>query len=222
MSISKAQAIALGDGFLNSLGEERMKENELPVVEQLLKDFGADFIQNALRNLEQNNSVSSGDIEKIRTQFTQFGTTYSLSIGYPKNEPASKYWKFVNKGVKGTRNEKADSNTPYKFNPSKKSIPISVARNMIAYSNKKVLQVKPYTKLGVETKAITDTKSLAFLIARSIHRKGIKSTHYFDNAAKETFGRNFYEVMQAALGKDIQIKIRQLGKEITNGNNNTK
>ena len=36
------------------------------------------------------------------------------------------------------------------------------------------------------------------------------------------FMKNFYEVMEAALGKDIQIKIRQIGKEIKNGNNNTK
>jgi len=60
------------------------------------------------------------------------------------------------------------------------------------------------------------------VVARSIHRKGIRSTHYFDNAQKEVFGKNFYEVMEAALGKDIQIKIRQIGKEINNGNNNTK
>ena len=222
MSISKAQALALGDGFLNTLGEQRMKENELPVVEQLLRDFGADFIKQAQANLKANKSVSSGDINDIRMRFNKFGTTYSLSLGYPKSEPASKYFDYINKGVKGTKNEKADANTPYKFNPSKKGIPIAVAQRLIQYSNKKTESVKPYKKLGVELKAITDTKSLAFLISRSIHRRGIKSTHYFDNAEKETFGKNFYEVMQAALGKDIQIKIRQLGKEITNGNNNTK
>lgn len=222
MSISKAQAIALGDGFLNTLGEKPMKQGELPVIERLLREFGSDFKINAINNLIANNSISSGDIEKIRTEFTQFGTTYTLSIGYPKNEPASKYWDFINKGVKGTRNEKADNKTPYKFNPSKKGIPIAVAKRLIEYSNKKVASVKQYNKLGVELKAITDTKSLAFLISRSIHRKGIRSTHYFDNATKETFGRNFYEVMQVALGKDIQIKIKQIGKELSNGNNNTK
>jgi hypothetical protein len=93
---------------------------------------------------------------------------------------------------------------------------------MIDSGKKKIAQVKPYRKLGVETKAIEDKKSLAFLIARSIHRKGLSSTHYFDNAAKETFSQNFYDVMTTALGKDIQIKIRQIGKELNNGNNNTK
>ena len=222
MSISKAQAKALADGYLNTLGEERMKEGEFPLVERLLKDFGGDFITTAQKNLKANGSIASGAINDIRLQFTKFGTSYTISLGYPKSEPASKYWDFVNKGVKGTKNVKADSKTPYKFNPSKKSIPISAVQGWLGYNKLKTTSVKPYRKLGVESKAIDSKKSLAYVIARSIHRKGIKSTHYFDNAQKETFGKNFIEVMEVVLGKDIQIKIRQIGKELNNGNNNTK
>ena len=222
MSISKAQANAIADGFLNSLGERPMKEGEMPVIEQLLKNFGADFITTAQENLKNNGSIASGAINDIRMNFTKFGTNYTISLGYPKTEPASKYWDFINKGVKGTKNIKADSKTPYKFKQGKKSIPISVAEKWLGYNKLKVTAVKPYRKLGVEQKALDYKKSLAYVLARSIHRKGIKSTHYFDNAKKETFGKNFYEVMEAALGKDIQIKIRQIGKEIKNGNNNTK
>lgn len=222
MSISKAQAAALADGFLNTLGEQRTKEGEFPLVERLLKDFGADFITNAQKNLKANGSIASGAINDIRLQFTKFGTSYQISLGYPKSEKASKYWDFVNKGVKGTKNVKADSKTPYKFSPSKKSIPISAVQGWLSYNKLKTTSVKPYRKLGVEAKAIDSKKSLAYVIARSIHRKGIKSTHYFDNAEKQTFGKNFYDVMQYALGKDIQIKIRQIGKELNNGNNNTK
>lgn len=222
MSISKAQAEFLASGILNSIGTKPIKEGELPVVEALLRQFGGEFIVTAQNNLIANKNIASGDIKDIRLDIIKYGTTYTLTLGYPKKEPASKYWKFVNKGVKGTKNEKADNNTPYKFNPSKKSIPIAVAQRMIDSGKKKTTSVKPYRKLGVETKAIEDKKSLAFLIARSIHRRGLSSTHYFDNAAKETFGQNFYDVMTAALGKDIQIKIRQIGKELNNGNNNTK
>jgi len=222
MSITKAQALALGDGFLNSLGSQRLKEDELPVVEALLKRFGGEFIVAAQNNLKANNSIASGAINDIRLSTSKFGNTYTLSLGYPNSEPASKYWDYINKGVKGTKNIKADSKTPYKFNPSKKSIPISAAQGWLNYNKLKTISVRPYRKLGVETKAIDSKKSLAYVLARSIHRKGIKSTHYFDNAAKETFGQNFYDVMTAALGKDIQIKIRQIGKELNNGNNNTK
>jgi hypothetical protein len=222
MSISKAQALAIADGYLNTLGEQRMKEGELPVVEALLKKFGGDFIKTAQYLLDLNGSIASGAINDIRVQFTKFNTSYTLSLGYPKSEKASKYWDFINKGVKGTKNIKADAKTPYKFNPSKKSIPISAVQGWLGYNKLKVTAVKPYRKLGVETKAIDEKKSLAYIVARSIHRKGIRSTHYFDNAQKEVFGQNFYDVMEAALGKDIQIKIRQIGKEINNGNNNTK
>jgi len=222
MSISKAQAQAIADGFLNTLGEQPMKEGQMPVVETLLKQFGGEFITTAQENLRANGSIASGAINDIRMYFSKFGTTYSISLGYPKSEPASKYWDFVNKGVKGTKNIKADSKTPYKFNPSKKSIPISAVQGWLGYNKLKATSVKPYRKLGVEAKAIDEKKSLAYVVARSIHRKGIRSTHYFDNAQKEVFGKNFYEVMEAAVGKDIQIKIRQIGKEIKNGNNNTK
>jgi hypothetical protein len=222
MSISKAQALAIADGYLNTLGEQRMKEGELPVVEALLKKFGGDFIKTAQYLLDLNGSIASGAINDIRVQFTKFNTNYTLSLGYPKSQKASKYWDFVNKGVKGTKNIKADSKTPYKFNPSKKSIPISAVQGWLGYNKLKATAVKPYRKLGVEAKAIDAKKSLAYVVARSIHRKGIRSTHYFDNAQKEVFGKNFYEVMEAALGKDIQIKIRQIGKEINNGNNNSK
>ena len=222
MSISKAQAIALGEGLINTLGEQPMKEGDMPVIERMLRDFGGEFITTAQKNLNKSKSIASGAINDIRIDLTKFGTSYTLSLGYPKSEPASKYWDFINKGVKGTKNIKADGNTPYKFNPSKKAIPISAAQKWLGYNKLKVTAVKKYKKLGVEEKAIDSKKSLAFIVARSIHRKGIRSTHYFDNAAKETFGKNFYEVMEAALGKDIQIKIRQIGKEIKNGNNNTK
>jgi hypothetical protein len=222
MSISKAQASALAEGFLNTLGEQPMKEGEFPIIEKLLLDFGGDFIKNAQKNLNANNSIASGKINDIRMNFTKFGTNYTISLGYPKSEPASKYWDFINKGVKGTKNIKADAKTPYKFNPSKKSIPIAVAQGWLGYNKLKVVAVKPYRKLGVETKATDEKKSLAYVLARSIHRKGIRSAHYFDDAQKETFGKNFYEVMEVALGKDIQIKIKQIGKELNNGNNNTK
>jgi len=222
MSISKAQAIALGDGLINTIGEQPLKEGEMPIIEKMLKEFGGDFITTAQKNLIKNKSVASGDINDIRISMTKFATSYTLSLGYPKSEPASKYWDFINKGVKGTKNIKADGKTPYKFNPSKKAIPISAAQKWLGYNKLKVTAVKKYKKLGVEEKAIDGKKSLAYMVARSIHRKGIRSTHYFDNAQKEVFGKNFYEVMEAALGKDIQIKIRQIGKELKNGNNNTK
>jgi hypothetical protein len=236
MSISKAQAKAIGDGFLNTLGEQRIKEGELPVIEKLLKDFGADFIKQAQYNLDKSGSISSGNINDIRLQFTKFGNSYNLSLGYPKNEPASKYWKFVNKGVQGYGGKNAKPNntdsqykykTPYPNRVMAASIFtwLNRARKSIRSDKYDVKETTGRKKNLALKKLLTDAdnkRKLAYAISSKIKRDGLKATHYFDNAAKETFGKNFYEVMEVALGKDIQIKIKQIGKEISNGNNNTK
>jgi hypothetical protein len=236
MSISKAQAKAIADGFLNTLGEQRMKEGELPVVEQLLKNFGADFIKQAQDNLDKSGSISSGNINDIKLQFTKFGNSYNLSLGYPKGEPASKYWKFVNKGVQGYGGKNAKPNntdsqykykTPYPNRAMASSIFswLNRARKSIRSDKYTVKETTGRKKNLALRKLLTDAdnkRKLAYAISSKIKRDGLKATHYFDNAAKETFGKNFYEVMEVALGKDIQIKIKQIGKELNNGNNNTK
>lgn len=221
MNISQSQAKFLASKILNSLGTANIPDEELPVVEEIMKMFGGAFIVEAQSNLRKNKSIASGAINDIRIQQTKFGNTYVLSLGYPENKPASKYFEYVNKGVKGTKNEKADSKTPFKFNPSKKSIPISVVEGWLGYNKLKAVSVKPYRKLGVESKALDSKKSLAYLVARSIHRKGLRSTHYFDDALTSTFDSNFTTVILAALGEDINIKIQATNKQ-NNGNNNTK
>lgn len=222
MSISQAQAKAVADNFTSLYGQQRTINDELPVIEAMLFKYGAEFKQQAIDNLNANKSIASGNIEDIAFEVTKFGTTYTLSMGYPKNEPASKYWDFVNQGVKGTKNIKADNKTPYAFKSSKKSIPVSVVEGWLKYNKLKTVAVKKYSKLGVESKAIDSKKSLAASIAKSIHRKGLRSTRYFDKARDSVFGTAFEKVMSAALGFDVEIKIKQIANEIKDGNNNRK
>jgi hypothetical protein len=222
MSISQAQAKAIADGFLETLGEEKTTTEGLPVIEAILLKYGADFQKQAIDNLNANNSIASGNIADIRFQVTKFGTIYTLSMGYPKSEPASKYWDFVNQGVKGTKNIKADSKTPYAFKSNKKSLPISVVEGWLKYNKLKTVAVKKYSKLGVELKATDSKKSLAAAVARSIHTKGLRSTRYFDKARDTVFGADFKKIMNAALGFDVEIKITQIANEIKDGNNNRK
>jgi len=223
MSISQAQAKAIADGFLSTLGQERTINPDMPVIEAMLFKYGAEFQQEAIDNLNANKSISSGNIQNNLTfEVTQFGTTYTLSMGYPKNTPASKYWDFVNQGVKGTKNIKADGKTPYAFKSNKKAIPISVVEGFLKYNKKKATQVKKYTKLGVELKATEGTKSLKYAIERKIHKEGLRSTRYFDKARDSVFGADFQKIMNAALGYDVEIKITQIANEIKDGNNNRK
>jgi hypothetical protein len=221
VSISKAQIEALRSGFLQSLGGsfDKYKEGDLPVLEDTLALYGKAFNDRITEILDKENITSSGRLaEPALPIITKFGTGYILSLGYEPGSEASKYYDFVNKGVKGTKNEKADNKTPYAFKGNKKAVPVSSIEKWLGYNKLKSVSVKKYTKLGTEAKAIEGKKSLAFLIARSIHRKGLKSTRYFDRAVAQIFNKEFIENIAIAVGGDVQIQIKQA----INGNNNNK
>jgi hypothetical protein len=221
VSISKAQIQALRDNFIQSLGGsfDKYKGGDLPVLEETLALYGKAFNDKIVEILDKENITSSGRLaEPALPIINKFGTGYILSLGYEPGSEASKYYDFVNKGVKGTKNEKADNKTPYAFKGNKKAVPVSSIEKWLGYNKLKSVSVKKYTKLGTEAKAIEGKKSLAFLIARSIHRKGLKSTRYFDRAVAQIFNKEFIENIAIAVGGDVQIQIKQA----INGNNNNK
>jgi hypothetical protein len=221
VSITKEQIQALRDNFIQSLGGsfDKVKDGDLPILEETLALYGQAFNDKIVEILDKENITSSGRLaEPALPIITKFGTGYILSLGYEPGTEASKYYDFVNKGVKGTKNEKADNKTPYAFKGNKKAVPVSSIEKWLGYNKLKSVSVKKYTKLGTEAKAIEGKKSLAFLIARSIHRKGLKSTRYFDRAVAQIFNKQFIENIAVAIGGDVQIQIRQT----INGNNNNK
>lgn len=225
MSISKAQIQALREGFIQSIGGsyDKVKPGELPILEDTLAIYGKAFNDKIVELLDKDNITSSGKLaEPALPVITKFGTGYILSLGYEKGSAASKYYDFVNKGVKGTKNLKADGKTPYSFKSGKKAVPVSSIEKWLGYNKLKSVSVKKYKKLGGESKAIQGKKSLAWAIARSIHTKGLSSTHYFDRAVSQIFNKEFIENIAVAVGGDIQIQIKQTINESKNGNNNNK
>ena len=225
MSISKAQIQALREGFIQSIGDSytKVKPGELPILEETLAKYGQAFNDKIVELLDKDNITSSGKLaEPALPIITKFGTGYVLSLGYEKGSAASKYYDFVNKGVKGTKNLKADGKTPYSFKSGKKAVPVSSIEKWLGYNKLKSVSVKKYKKLGTESKAIDGKKSLAWAIAKSIHTKGISSTHYFDRAVSQIFNKEFIENIALAVGGDIQIQIKQTINESKNGNNNNK
>jgi len=169
--------------------------------------------------LDKENITSSGRLaEPALPIINKFGNGYVLSLGYEEGSEQDKYFRFVNKGVKGTKNTKADNKTPYAFKTTNKAVNILAIENWLKYNKLKSVAVKKYTKLGTEAKAIQGKKSLAWAIARSIHTKGLRSTYYFDRAVAQIFNKEFIENIAIAVGGDIQIQIKQA----INGNNNNK
>jgi hypothetical protein len=226
VSIAKAQIKELQSSFLQSLGDTefgKVNPNDLPILERVLAIYGQAFNTRITQILDDEKITSSGKLaEPAEPILTKFGNAYILSVGYEQGSEASKYYDYVNKGVLGTTNEKADAKTPYKFDKANKAVNISAVRKWLSYNKLKTVAVKKYSKLGVESKAIESKKSLAFIIARSIHKKGIRSTHYFDRAIAQIFNKDFIADVALAIGGDVQIQIKQTINESKNGNNSNK
>ena len=210
--MNKAQAEILANGFLASLGDnyQSVKEEDLPVIEAMLIAVGLDFNTQLKENLTKAKAISSGDLlEMSLPQVYPRGNGFVLEVGYPLNSKQQKYYDYVNKGVKGTKNNKSNAGTPYAFKSSKKSIPVSAVRGWLKTSQSKITSVKKYTKFGVETKALNGGKGIEWAIAKGIHKNGLRATHYFDKAVKVIFDRDFQEAMSVALKTDVTIQIRK-------------
>lgn len=76
--------------------------NKLQGVEKLLVLSAANFILKVQENLNQSGRVDTGalssDIES--GEVVTGGGSVSITVGYPSGSKASKYYDFVNKGVK--------------------------------------------------------------------------------------------------------------------------
>jgi hypothetical protein len=226
VSIAKAQIREIQQSFLQSIGDtefDKVKPNDLPILERVLAIYGQAFNRRITKILDDEKITSSGKLANPSEPIlTKFGNSYILSVGYEQGSEQDEYYRFINKGVLGTTNEKADPDTPYKFDKAKKYVNIGAVEKWLSYNKLKTVAVKKYSKLGVEAKAIESKKSLAFVIARSIHRKGITSTKYFDRAVSQIFNKDFIADISLAIGGDVEIQIKQIVNESKNGNNNNK
>ena len=103
-SIKQLQAELLSGGLLNQLGSSRKdyaELNELPTLEQYIILAASNFILKVKENIEVLGISDTGNLSDDISQgdLTKQGGTYSVTLGYPKSSPASKYYDFVNKGV---------------------------------------------------------------------------------------------------------------------------
>jgi hypothetical protein len=239
MSEFKAQAKLLRDGILGTIGEKYdvVKPDDYPIAEKMLMIYGERFTTVVVNNLGKSGSIATGKIAQlVDPKVRKFGNDYEMYLGYDKDNPASVYYKFVNKGVRGVggvnaRPKKVASDTPYAY---KTPFPNQKMANSILQwyklgKAKTTAESQKYnlTKTQRKSKKLskivdkaTSLKTLAYATASAIKRDGLKTTSYFDNAVKTVFNKEFFATMATAFGGDVQLQIRQIGNKIENGNNN--
>lgn len=239
MSEAKGQAEVLKQGYLKTIGDkfDLLDPTEFPIAEHMLLYYGKLFNDEIASNLKKSGSIASGKIgDLVVPKVTKFGNDYEMWLGYSKDNPASVYYRFVNKGVKGTgginaKPKKVSSNTPYQYKtpfPNKKmatsilewyKLGKAKARTDTQKKNLTAEQAKNKRLKNVTPKPLT-LMQVAYLTAAAIKRDGLKTTAYFDNAVKTVFNKEFFTTMAAAFGGDVQLQIREIGNKIENGNNN--
>ena len=239
MSEAKAQAKAIRDGFLKTIGEQYnlIDPTEFNIAEQMLIFYGKQFNDQVQKNLNKSGSIASGKIgDLVAPKVKKFGNDYEMYLGYDKDNPASVYYKFINKGVRGVgglnaKPKKVASDTPYEYKtpyPNKKMATsilqwyrLGKAKTTSETQTKKLSKTqRKNKKLKQIVNKADSLKNLAYATAAAIKRDGLKTTSYFDNAVKTVFNKDFFITMAAAFGGDVQLQIRQIGNKIESNNGN--
>jgi hypothetical protein len=238
VSIAKAQIQALRNGIIQSIGDNGfniVNAQDLPLLEKTLALYGQAFNTAIGANLQKTGSISSGKLaEPAMPIITKFGNSYVLSVGYEQGSEQDKYFRFVNKGVKGVGGEGArpKQNTgeySYKTKyPNKKmatNLLLWLRKSANTSRNEKVTITKTQRKRKKLSNVVSQADSLkllAYAMSAAIKRDGLKATFFFDKAINEVFNKDFIADVALAIGGDVQIQIKQTINESKNGNNNNK
>ena len=220
-SILEAQK-ALGESF-DFGGDTKQGALKLNAVEKVMYDAATKFIGLAQQRINAKKKVDRGNLSDISVSTIQkTGNKYSLTIGYDKSNPASEYYDFQNKGVKGIKS--GQPNSPYKFRT------LSVSKNMVEAILQWYLRHKNYIRnedqrkglspLQIKRKTIANVadpkiklRQLATNTAKNIKKKGIGRVGFFDNNLDKAFGQEFQAKLAQALGQDIALTITQTFKK---------
>lgn len=123
------------------------------------------------------------------------GNIYSV---YIRVKP---YFDYVEKGVNGTEK---DQGSPYSFNKHKRTIPPNVVLEWI-----KVKHILPRPDRNGH---IPSQRSLAYIIAKSIHEKGLEPGNELKRTLEELNGEWTTKILQA-LTKDLSESIGLIMRE---------
>lgn len=182
MSINRAQAEALAEGFLDSIGEDRTDFRARNTFTEVVL-LAAELIEQAQKNLNRTNSNATGALSESLEASEPVAEGGTLSIDVFMNY----YGQFVNKGVKGLKKGKSNAGYAFKYEyPSKKMVEaIQAWIDQGKLKTQNVNAQKTVSKQEKKNASIGEIAS-AYAVARSIIQKGIKPTGFMDKAIETT------------------------------------
>jgi hypothetical protein len=181
-SIAQAQAALLAGGNY-STGESRAAiGDELKATDSAVIRAAARFVEDAQNNLRKTDRISTGFLQdSIKPKVKEWGNGINII-----QIMVADYYKFVDRGVKGLKGGNSLSNYQFKFaNPSKKMVDALekwVKKEGIKFRNTKVAVT---TREQKRAKITSVSRSTAYMIGKSIKRKGLKPTRFWTDALAE-------------------------------------
>lgn len=181
-------------------------------AEDVFYKYKAEIIEDLRQKLIEKDKDQPGVlIQSIDVQIFEKGAKLTFEL------EMEDYWKFVDKGVDGT---KESHGSEYKFKNGNKPVNLGAMLDFIKVrgikpkqSAKKLKQVQS-TKNKTVKKAVKQVnrdralKSAAFAMGLHMKRQGIKPTHFFTEVITEELKSRMAFDLEKALGKDIEIDIK--------------
>lgn len=197
ISMNRAQAAALADGFLDDIGTDDKDTLQLKETFTELFVLAGEFIEDAQENLIKSKNIGSGKLSESLKANEPTESNGTVSIDVLMNF----YGKFQNKGVKGTRSGAG----AYSFKTELPSINmVKAIQKWITRAKVSTQTVRKYKGYGsheIKNRTISQY-DYAFGKARSIKMYGIKPTGFIDKAVATTRSK-----VAARLGAALRIDI---------------
>lgn len=162
-------------------------------VMETLEQYAIEVRNKYQDNLIQDDKISSGKLlNSVDYQVVQNGMTYEVQL------KLEEYWKYVEKGVRGEKNP----SSPYE-NPGWKAYPFILDW----------ISVKPVLPRPLKNGKLPTPKQLAFLITRSMVKKGTEGSDDLKDSIDEINAR-YKEKLVIALHKDMETLMKVMVGEI--------
>jgi hypothetical protein len=198
MSIGKAQASALADGFLDGFGTGKEDLKPRNTFTELILVAG-EFVESCQDNLNASNSNASGKLSAslVAEEPVQEGNSLKVNIGM------NTYGIYVNKGVKGTKSGNSTAGFSFKYDlPSRKMVKAITQWISNAKASTHNTNSKKTVSHNERKNSSIAAQSRAYATARSIVQHGIKPTGFLDKAVTKTT-----QTVGERLGKALTIDI---------------
>lgn len=168
---------------------------------QVLKEFEQEFIHAIQQSIDNNDRHARGGLwQSVKAQTKIYGQAVVMEISMLD------YWKYVEEGRRRGGKMPPQQAMLNFIRDRGIKVELSKLKKAKIKSLKSKRIKKAVKQISVEKKA----KSLAFVLGRSIAKKGIKPTHFLQEALDSGVVDDFKRELLKAVGREIQIEIKNV------------